>query len=198
MGEKAFHFSIDPWSVIHENKEYQTPIFNLLKRKMKLDVHGDEQQGDFYVLDAPDWVNVIPLTEDDEVILVEQFRYGTCQPTLEIPGGIVDPGENPREAIERELAEETGYRSESWTTLGKVSANPAIMSNFTHLYLAENCRFSGFQDNHDPHERIHVHKLPLEEFLDLAENGTVHHTIVLAAVGRFLLQKRGRNEETTG
>ncbi len=194
MRDKSFNFTIEPWSVVHENKEYQTPIFNLLQRTMRLDAEDEHNEGDFYVLDAPEWVNVIPITTDGEVVLVEQFRYGIRQPTLEIPGGMVDSGEEPHKAIERELIEETGYRSESWVSLGKVSANPAIMSNYTHLYLAEDCRFIGIQESEDDvHERIRVHTLPLEEFLELSWNGTIHHTIVLAAVGRFLLY-RNRGE----
>lgn len=190
MRKKSFNFTIEPWSVVYENKEYQTPIFNLLQRKMRLNAEDEHNEGDFYIIDAPEWVNVIPITEEEEVVLVEQFRYGIRQPTLEIPGGLVDPGETPHKAIERELVEETGYKSESWTSLGKVSANPAIMSNYTHLYLAEDCRFSGIQETeNDVHERIKVHTLPVEEFLALAENGTIHHTIVIAAVGRFLLYR---------
>ncbi|NGP87495.1 NUDIX hydrolase [Fodinibius halophilus] len=190
MSEKSFRFSIEPWSVTHQNKEYQTPIFNLLHRKMKLESEEEENEGDFYVLKAPEWVNVLPITSDDEVVLVEQYRYGIEEPTLEVPGGMVDPGEQPLEAIQRELVEETGYQSEHWQSLGKVSANPAIMTNFTHLFLAENCTFEGLQEPEgDIHERIKVHKVPLEEFLSFAADETIHHTIVLATVARYLLYR---------
>ncbi len=193
MSEKSFHFTIEPWSIVHENKEYQTPIFNLLHRKMRLEVAGEQNHGDFYVLEAPEWVNVIPITKENEVVLVEQYRYGIEQPTLEIPGGMVDAGEEPLGAIQRELVEETGYASESWSSLGKVSANPAIMTNFTHLFLAEDCEFEGLQESEgDIHERINVHTKPVEEFLHLVENGTIHHTIVLAAVARYLLKARSK------
>lgn len=128
-------------------------------------------------------------TPDDEIILVEQYRHGTQTPTLEIPGGMVDAGESPREAAGRELLEETGFRSNNWRSLGKVSANPAIMDNFTHMYVAENCEFVG-AENPDEHERIEVHTLPLDDFLSLVEDGTIHHAIVLAAVARFLLKRQ--------
>ena len=191
MSEKSFRFTIEPWSIIQENKEYQTPIFNLLKWKMRLESDEADNVGNFYVLEAPEWANVLPITTENEVVLVEQYRYGTQEPTLEIPGGMVDPGETPREAIEREFVEETGYRSDSWSSLGKVSANPAIMTNYAHLYLAENCTFVGIQESEgDHHERINVHKIPLEDFLSLVENGTVHHPIVLATVARYLLKAR--------
>jgi len=195
MSKKSYQFSIEPWSVVKENKEYQTPIFNLLHRKMRLDSNTEENEGDFYVLKAPAWVNVIPITAEGEVICVEQYRYGIQQPTLEIPGGMVDPGENPLEAIKRELSEETGYKSDSWSSLGKVSANPAIMTNFTHLYLAKKCRFDDSNKHSmDTHERINVCALPLEDFLDFVDDGTIHHSIVVAAVARYLLKE----EKTSG
>jgi 8-oxo-dGTP pyrophosphatase MutT (NUDIX family) len=187
MSNNEFRFTIEPWSIVQENKEYQTPIFNLLKRSMRLEVATEQNKGEFYVLEAPEWINVIPITTEKEVVLVEQYRYGIEAPTLEIPGGMVDAGENPREAAERELLEETGYVAESWETLGKVSANPAVMTNFTHMYLAEDCRFEG-AENPDTHERIKVHLLALEDFLDRVADGTIHHSIVVAAVARYLLK----------
>lgn len=188
MSDKTFSFRIEPWSIVKENKEYTTPIFNLLKRSMKLEAKDDSAEGDFYILDAPEWINVIALTPEEEVLLVEQYRYGIQQPTLEIPGGMVDKGEEPLEGAKRELLEETGYRSEKWNSLGKVSSNPAIMTNYTHMYVAEGCVFEG-AENPDTHERINVHKMPVDDFWELVKDGTVHHAIVLAAVARYLLRR---------
>lgn len=157
---------------------------------MTLLADNDKRDGEFYVLDAPEWTNVIALDKNQEIILVEQYRYGIEQPTLEIPGGMVDEGEKPLQAAKREMLEETGYRSDSWSSLGTVSANPAIMTNFTHLYVAEDCVFKG-AENPDTHERINVHHLPLDYFLNLVREGKVHHSIVLAAVARFLLRGEG-------
>ena len=131
-------------------------------------------------------MNVIALTPEEEVILVEQYRFGIREPTLEIPGGMVDAPESPLDGAKRELLEETGYVSDRWTRLGKVSSNPAIQNNYTHLYLARDCRFEGAQ-NPDTHERINVHTVSLDRFLNLVEDGTIHHAIVVAAVARFLL-----------
>lgn len=131
---------------------------------------------------------MIALTPEKEVVLVEQYRFGIQEPTLEIPGGMVDAPESPLEGAKRELLEETGYVSEEWTNLGKVSANPAIQDNFTHLFLARNCRFKGAK-NPDTHERINVHKLSIDRFLNLVKDGTIHHAIVVAAVGIFLLNE---------
>jgi 8-oxo-dGTP pyrophosphatase MutT (NUDIX family) len=188
MSPKSFNPRVPPWTIVEENKEYSTPIFDLLKRRLRLQSEAESLEGDFYILRAPEWINVIPITPQDEVVLVEQYRFGIKAPTLEIPGGMVDPGEEPGEAAQRELLEETGYQSKEWESLGKVSANPAIMSNYTHMYVAEQCQFTGSKQNHsDTHERIEVRTVPMDEFLELVKDGTIHHSIVLAAVARYLL-----------
>lgn len=187
MSQKNFEFSVKPWSIVRENKEYSTSIFKLLKQRTRLESAAEVLEGNFYILDAPEWVNVMPLTADEEIILVEQYRHGTQEPTLEIPGGMVDGGESPLEGAKRELLEETGYRSDTWKGLGKVSSNPSMMNNYTHMYIARDCEFVGAQ-NPDEHERIEVHKMVLDDFLSYVEDGTVHHAIVLAAVARYLLK----------
>lgn len=189
MSKKAFSFTIESWSVTDENKEYTTPIFNLLRRNMKLEADEESNAGIFYVLEAPEWVNVIPITEDNEIVLVEQYRYGIEEPTLEIPGGMVDQGESFREAAERELLEETGYQPDNMESLGKVSANPAIMTNYAHLFLAEDCSHEQAM-NPDEHERLHIHRLPVETFLEYVADGTIQHSIVVAAVAKYLLRKK--------
>jgi len=190
MNNMSFPFSIEPWITVQENKEYKTPIFNLLHRKMYREKEGAEAPADFYVLEAPEWVNVIPLTSRNEVILVEQYRAGTQEPTLEIPGGMVDKGEEPLQGARRELYEETGYQSDHWKSLGKASSNPAIMTNYTHMYVAEECECVGANET-DVHEHIEVHKIPIKHFLRRVEEGAVHHAIVLAAVARYLLKNDG-------
>lgn len=188
MSPKSFNPRVQPWTIVRENKEYSTPIFDLLKQRLRLQSETESLEGDFYILKAPEWINVIPITPQDEVVLVEQYRFGIEAPTLEIPGGMVDPDEEPGEAARRELLEETGYQSDRWQSLGKVSANPAIMSNFTHMYVAEACELAAAEPvSSDTHERIEVRTVPMEDFLKLVKDGTIHHSIVLAAVARYLL-----------
>jgi ADP-ribose pyrophosphatase len=183
----SFSFTKPVWQVVKDKKVFETPIFDL--HEFSMDAPGQEIDHPFYVLKAPEWINVIALTPDEKIVLVEQYRVGVDETTLELPGGMVDKGESPLEAAKRELLEETGCRSGHWELIGKTSSNPAILSNFTHLYLATDCEFAKAQ-NTDGTEDIDVHVLPLNEFLGLVKNGTVHHAIVLAAVAQFLLRDR--------
>lgn len=143
------------------------------------------------MLDAPDWINVIALTENRDVVLVEQYRAGIHESSLEIPGGMVDEGETPIKSAKRELLEETGYQSEKWTKLGTTSGNAAILNNYTHMFLAEDCVKVNEQQL-DGNEDITVHVLEFEQFLELVKNSTIHHSIVVAAVAHLLLHLKIR------
>jgi 8-oxo-dGTP pyrophosphatase MutT (NUDIX family) len=186
MSNSIFHFSKPDWQIIKDTKVFETPIFNLHEREVK--PAGENEPSDFYVLDAPEWINIIALTPDREIVLVEQYRHGIDEVTLEIPGGMVDPGESPIEAAKRELAEETGFTSDSWELIGKSSSNPAFLTNFTHLYLVENCKKTEDQQTEGT-EDIDVHIMKLKDFMSLIRNGTVHHAIVLSAVTNMLLKR---------
>ena len=180
-----FKFTKPTWEIIKDNKVYETPIFSLHEKTVLPDKGSDA--ANFYVLEAPAWINVIALTPDRQIVLVEQYRHGVDETTLEIPGGMVDEGEEPIEAAKRELLEETGFEAEQWEMLGKVSSNPAILSNFTHIFLARNCMKTSAQQT-DGHEDIKVHKMPLKTFLELADEDVVHHAIVLAGVAKLALK----------
>jgi ADP-ribose pyrophosphatase len=144
----------------------------------------------FFVIDSEDWVNVIAVTADGRVICVRQYRVGVDRVTLEIPGGVVDRGEHPRAAAARELAEETGWVSDRWTYLGWVEPNPAIQSNRTHTYLAEDCRPGGAQEL-DEREVIEVELLPVEAIPPRLADGTISHALVGIAFQRWDLYRAG-------
>ena len=186
MSNTSFNYTIEPWVTTNERVEYTTKIFKVLKRDME--IISENHKATFSILDAPDWINVIALTSENEIVLVEQYRYGTEVPTLELPGGVSDPGETPFESSKRELLEETGFSSDDWVSLGKVSSNPAMQTNFTHTYLAKNCIKTSDQQL-DGNERIHVHIMPLVNFLDMVGQGEVDHSLVVAAIAKFLLSE---------
>lgn len=180
----SFSFSKPKWNIIEDKKLLETPIFSLHERKLLPDKQSTTSP--FIVLNAPEWINIIALTKNLEVVLVEQYRAGIHASTLEIPGGMVDEGEFPLDAAKRELLEETGYQSGQWTLLGQTSANPAFMNNFTSIFLAEECIKTGDQQL-DGNEDIDIHILELDRFVNLVKNSTVHHSVVVAAVAHLLL-----------
>ena len=149
--------------------------------KVRRDFSADPRDGrlhDFYVIEAPDWVNVIPLTKDKEVVLIEQYRHGTEAVSLEIPGGMVDPGEAPAETAARELMEETGYEAAEVVFLGKTRPNPAIQNNWIHTFLAR-----GVERRQEPSnqgtERTRVRLEPLARVPSLIVEGAIDHSLVV-------------------
>lgn len=90
---------------------------------------------EYYVLEYPDWVNMVALTADNQFILVRQYRHGVQQEVLEVPGGVIDPGEDAETAAAREMLEETGYRFDRIEPLSTLFPNPATSTNRTTSYL---------------------------------------------------------------
>jgi 8-oxo-dGTP pyrophosphatase MutT (NUDIX family) len=134
----------------------------------------------FSVIECTDWVNVIALTAEQQVVLVRQFRAGTASVCLEIPGGMVDAGEEAAAAAARELFEETGYRAASWQRLGAVAPNPAIFGNQLHIFLAEGAYRAGAAEP-EGSEVIDVELLPLSEVWRAIREGVIEHALVVAA-----------------
>jgi 8-oxo-dGTP pyrophosphatase MutT (NUDIX family) len=137
------------------------------------------------VLEAPDWVNVVPLTADGQLVCVRQYRFGTAAVELEIPAGIVDTGESHREAAERELREETGYASSQWSYLGATAPNPAFLDNLCHHWLATGATPTARQEL-DPGEDIAVETVPLGDLPLLVADGVLRHALVLSALARVV------------
>jgi 8-oxo-dGTP pyrophosphatase MutT (NUDIX family) len=135
---------------------------------------------DYFVLDAPDWVNVIPATDDGRIVLVRQYRVGVEAGTLEIPGGMCDPAESPPDAAARELVEETGCEAREIVHLGTVHPNPALQGNRCHSYLARGTAFRG-APSPSPHEIDAVLAVPAGAIPDLIRSGAITHALVIAA-----------------
>lgn len=150
-------------------------------------VDGEHARGmtkRFSVIECVDWVNVIALTPDEQVVLIRQYRVGTEKVCLEIPGGMVDPGEDAETAAARELVEETGYTAREWRHLGRSAPNPAIQNNTLHTYLA-----LGAERTHDQQlegsEVVTVETVPLRDVTELLRRGAIDHALVVAAFGHL-------------
>jgi 8-oxo-dGTP pyrophosphatase MutT (NUDIX family) len=142
----------------------------------------------FSLILAGDWVNVIALTAEapPRVVLVRQFRVGTASVCLEIPGGMVDPGEDAATAAARELAEETGYAAARWRLLGTSKPNPALQGNTLHTYLAEGCVLVA-PPAPEGSEVIEVSTRTVDEVYAAIRGGEIDHALVLAAFTHWLL-----------
>ncbi len=169
---------IKPWRSVRSQIDYSNRIFSIRANTTVSPRTGAEH--DFYVIDSSDWVNIIPFTDDQQVVMVKQYRHGSKGVTLEIPGGMLDPGDSPEKAARRELLEETGYEAEEWSRVGVVSPNPAIFNNRCHTFVARNLRkVDG--PNPDQTEDIEVVLTPISDIPQLIRMGTIDHALVIAA-----------------
>lgn len=142
---------------------------------------------DFTVLEFGDWVNIIPLTTDNRIVMIRQFRHGTMAETLEIPGGLIDAHENdPRLAALREMEEETGYTSMDVIHIGTVEPNPAIQTNRCHTFFARNVTLQSSQKL-DPTESIRVELIEKQKVYAMLQSGTITHGLVVAAFAHLML-----------
>lgn len=139
---------------------------------------------DFIVVNTRDWVNVLALTLDQELVLVRQFRYGIDGFSLEIPGGIIDSGEDPVVAGLRELREETGFTGGQARLLGSAHANPAMQNNRCHFVFVEGVTRTAALD-WDEDEEMEVTTLPVGEVYARARDGGISHAMVLAGLFFF-------------
>ena len=173
---------MDPWRRVSSRRLQHCRVFDV--DEVRFEPPGGGSAETFYCIECPDWINVIPLTAADEVLLVKQYRFGTREFTLEIPGGMCDPGESPERAARRELHEETGHEAESWTELGWVHPNPALQNNRCHTFLARDL-FETPGANPDPHEELEVVRRPLSAIPDLISRREITHALVVAAFQMF-------------
>jgi len=140
---------------------------------------------DIFVLAASDWCNVLAETAEGELVLVWQYRFGSDALSLEVPGGVVDPGEAPVDAARRELREETGYEAEAFELVSVVEPNPALQGNRCYTFLARGARATG-QTAFDDVEDLETVLVPRTELGRLVDDGVITHALVVVALEAYL------------
>lgn len=166
---------------------FTSPVMDLITSRVHCNRTGMER--DFYKLEFGAWVNIVACTSDNDILLIQQYRYGSDQVELEIPGGAVNENEPPLQAGLRELLEETGYQGENGKIIGKVSPNPAIQGNSCYTVLVENV-----QKIHEPQfddmEDISVVTVKEKEVFQLVKKGSLNHGLVLNGLMFYAMHKQ--------
>lgn len=168
--------SLKPWKVLESN--YLQPRFRVDKCEQP-----NGKLLDVTVLEFRTWANILAITKDQKAVLVKQYRHGVKNVLLELPGGIVEDGEEPLDGIKRELLEETGYASSNVMEAGWIYPNPAIQTNKLYCFLALDAEQVDEQ-NLDDGEDIEVQLLPLDELTAMVRDGEFLHALHVAVLFR--------------
>ena len=171
---------VEIWETVESKEIADCRVFKVREDTSR----NGAKTGKFYVIENPDWVNVIAVTKDSEVVLIEQFRHGTGEVILEIPGGMLDAGERAENAARRELLEETGYSAKEFVFLGKSRPNPAINNNWLYHFAALDAEKTG-NIEFDEHESVVTKLYPVTAIPNLIKSGEITHSLVLAAFQYF-------------
>jgi ADP-ribose pyrophosphatase len=149
------------------------------------------KEHEFLVLESTNWVNIVAVTPDQQLVMIEQFRHGSGTVELEIPGGMMDPEDpSPQAAGVRELREETGYAGDNARIIGEVFPNPAIMSNTCFTVMVENCRCL-HPVEFDHGEDLVTRLVPIVEIPKLISTGKIRHSLVIVGLYYFELVRQG-------
>ncbi|MCS6808301.1 MAG: NUDIX hydrolase [Bacteroidota bacterium] len=174
------------WETLNKTPIADLKIFTAHAVQRRHPTHG--HIGTFTVLESAEWVNIIPLTRNNEIVMIQQYRHGTDSITLEVPGGLVEEGENPCGAAMRECKEETGYGAPHEALLvGVNEPNPAFMNNRCYSYLWQDCRLE-YSPQPDEFEDIAVELVPVSRISEYIRSGKIAHSLTLTALLFYMLR----------
>ena len=180
--------TIRPWDEISEETLVRYKVFHVKKARRRSPRTGADIG--FFLIETADWVNVLPITTDGEIVLVRQYRHGSRKVTLELPGGLIDAHEDAAAAAVRELREETGFEAAHVEPLGSSNPNPSMMTNRCFAYVATGCRRAG-DLRLDAGEDIEVVTVPLAQLDDRIRGGEIDHAVVLATISLWRARSGG-------
>ncbi len=156
----------------------------LTARRDVVQLPNGEINDEFYVLEYPDWINVIAITPDDHFVFVRQYRYALDLDSVELCAGVIEPNETPEEGARRELLEETGFGGGEWKEFMTIGQNPSTCDNLTHCFIATGVE--KIQDQHlDRTEDIDVVLLSREQVLEMLKSDTLKQALMLAPLWRY-------------
>lgn len=173
---------IKAWTTVSSEYLFRRPWLTVRHDAVRLP--NGHINPEFYVLEYPDWVNVIAIDQDGRFVMIKQFRYGIRQVNYELCAGVIEPDETPLQAAKRELSEETGYEGGEWTELCSICANPSTTNNFTHCFLAKGVRKVREQHLEDT-EDISVELLQRSDVYALMVNNQMPQALMLVPLWRY-------------
>ncbi|MDX1548024.1 MAG: NUDIX hydrolase [Rhodothermales bacterium] len=179
---------IEPWESVDAQPRGDYKVFRVREERRRSPQTGEAHP--FFVIEAGDWINIIPLTDEGQVVCIRQYRHGREEVTLEVPGGMVDAGETPEQAARREMREETGYEAGEIVYLGAVAPNPAIQDNLCHSFLALGARAAG-PPRPEGTEIIEVTHVDAAAVPGLIVEGQITHALTVTAFYYFEHWQRG-------
>lgn len=180
------------WKTESKKEVYKANVFTVFEQTS---IGPNGKKGRFSVLEAHDWAVIVPVVETPEgqkFLMVRQYRHGADSISLEFPGGVVETGEAPAAAAARELTEETGWTSQEIYELASVYPNPALQSNFFHIFIAMNPVATRTQSL-DENEVVDAMFFPADEIRAKMGSGELRHALMVSAlyfVDRFLAQRK--------
>jgi len=175
------------WKVLKSEYLFKRPWLTV--RRDCVELPNGSLNPEFYVLEYPDWVNIIAITDEGEFVMEKQYRHGLGKTCFEIPAGVMEKGETPLEAAKRELQEETGYGEGEWEEVLTLSGNSSTTNNLTHCFIAEGVR--KISDQHlDSTEDIHPELLNELQVKDLLISNQVRQSLMAAPLWRFFAMRK--------
>jgi ADP-ribose pyrophosphatase len=176
------------WELLDSREDRKYRLFSVNITRNRSPRTGEVHE--FQVLNTPDWVGVIPVTADNKLVFVRQFRHGSGDLSLEPPGGLVKEGQSPEQSAREELEEETGYVADDFELLGRLNPLPALFNNKFYVYYARGATPTG-KLNPDETEEIETVLIPLQDIREFIRSGKITCAVMISALHLFLDRESG-------